>query len=91
MDQLLCNEGLGDASGRRDARVIAIVDDDQGFREALQLFLRTFEFQVEAFSAGEEFLRSSRLDAVGCVILDLTMPANLSERIPTAVKTVEIM
>jgi FixJ family two-component response regulator len=51
MDQLLCNEGLGDASGKRDARVIAIVDDDQGFREALPLFLRTFEFQVEAFSA----------------------------------------
>jgi two-component system, LuxR family, response regulator FixJ len=74
MDQLLRNEGLGDASGKRDARVIAIVDDDQGFREALQLFLRTFAFQVEAFASGEEFLRSSRPDAVGCVILDLAMP-----------------
>jgi hypothetical protein len=24
-----------------DARVIAVVDDDEGFRDALQLFLRT--------------------------------------------------
>jgi CheY-like chemotaxis protein len=74
MDQLPYNEGLGDPVGRRDARVIAVVDDDQGFRDALQLFLRTFAFQVETFASGEEFLRSSRLDAVGCVILDLAMP-----------------
>ena len=57
-----------------DARVIAVVDDDEGFRDALQLFLRTFAFKVEAFASGEEFLRSSRLGAVGCVILDLAMP-----------------
>jgi len=75
MNQLLFNEGLGDRIGKRDARVIAVVDDDEGFREALQVFLRTFAFRVEPFASGEEFLRSSRLDAVGCVILDLTMPA----------------
>jgi FixJ family two-component response regulator len=68
------SKGLGDAVGRRDPRVIAVVDDDEGFRSALQRFLRTFAFQVEAFASGEEFLRSSRLDAVGCVILDLAMP-----------------
>jgi len=74
MDQLLSNEGRGDAVGRHDARVIAVVDDDEGFRDAVQRFLRTFEFQVEAFASGEELLQSSRLDAVGCVILDLAMP-----------------
>jgi len=73
MDQLVCNEGFGDAGGS-DARLITVVDDDEGFREALQRFLRTFPFQVEAFASGEEFLRSSRLDRVGCVILDLAMP-----------------
>ena len=67
---------IGDQVVKRDARarVIAVVDDDQGFRDALQLFLRTFAFQVDAFASGQEFLRSSRLDAVGCVILDLAMP-----------------
>ena len=48
-----------------EARVIAIVDDDEGFRFALQRFLRIFAFQVEAFASGEECLRSSELDAVG--------------------------
>jgi FixJ family two-component response regulator len=62
------------AVGGRDARLVAVVDDDEGFREALLRFLRTFAFQVEAFASGEEFLRSSRLDAVGCVILDFAMP-----------------
>lgn len=68
------SKGLGDAVGRRDVRVIAVVDDDEGFRSALQRFLRIFAFQVEAFASGEEFLRSNRLDAVGCVILDVAMP-----------------
>ena len=68
------SKGLGDALGRRDARVIAVVDDDEGFRSALERFLRIFAFQVEAFASGEEFLRSNRLDAVGCVILDVAMP-----------------
>jgi CheY-like chemotaxis protein len=74
MDQFPCSGSIGDQVVKRDARVIAVVDDDQGFRDALQLFLRTFAFQVDAFASGQEFLRSSRLDAVGCVILDLAMP-----------------
>jgi FixJ family two-component response regulator len=68
------SKGLADAVGRREGRVIAVVDDDEGFRSALQRFLRLCAFQVEAFASGEEFLRLSRLDAVGCVILDLAMP-----------------
>lgn len=74
MDELRCKEGPSDPVGKRSARVIAVVDDDEGFRSALQRFLRIFAFQVEAFASGEEFLRSSRLDAVGCLILDLAMP-----------------
>ena len=73
MDQLRRNEGRGGAIGGRGPRVIAVVDDDQGFRDALQRFLRAFAFEVEVFASGEDFLRSSRLDAFGCVILDLAM------------------
>ncbi len=58
----------------REARVIAVVDDDESFRDALQRFLRTLGFQVEAFGSGEEFLRASQLGLVACVILDLAMP-----------------
>src|ERR1043166_757268 len=53
MAQLLCSEGASDSIGKRDARIIAVVDDDKGFRDALKLFLRTFEFRVEAFASGD--------------------------------------
>jgi FixJ family two-component response regulator len=73
-NQLLCNEGLGCGVGRRHVPVIAVVDDDEGFRDALERFLRTSGLHVEAFASGEEFLRWNRMDSVGCVILDLAMP-----------------
>ena len=67
MRQLLRHEG-------RNVLVIAVVDDDEGFRDALERFLRTSGLYVEAFASGEEFLRWDRMDSVGCVILDLAMP-----------------
>jgi len=74
MDQLPRNEGPGNGVGRRNVRVIAVVDDDEGFRDALQRFLRTLGFDAEAFASGEEFLRRNRMDSVACLILDLAMP-----------------
>ena len=54
--------------------VIAIVDDDESFREALERFLRTFAFRVRTFASGEEFLQSSELQLVACLLLDVAMP-----------------
>ena len=58
----------------RDAPVIAIVDDDESFRQALERFLGTFAFRVRTFASGEEFLQSSELSRVACLLLDLAMP-----------------
>ena len=58
----------------RDAPVIAIVDDDESFREALERFLRTFGFRVRTFPSGQEFLQSRELAVVACLLLDLVMP-----------------
>ena len=58
----------------RDAPVIAIVDDDESFREALERFLGTFAFRVRTFASGEEFLESSELRFVACLLLDVAMP-----------------
>jgi CheY-like chemotaxis protein len=58
----------------RDLPVIAIVDDDLSFREALERFLGTFPFRVRSFASGEEFLESSELRCVSCLLLDLAMP-----------------
>jgi len=58
----------------RDAPVIAIVDDDESFREALERFLGTFAFRIRTFASGEEFLQSRELGFVTCLLLDLVMP-----------------
>jgi FixJ family two-component response regulator len=57
-----------------DVPVIAIVDDDESFRQALARFLGTFAFCVRTFASGEEFLQSSELSVVACLLLDLAMP-----------------
>jgi two-component system response regulator FixJ len=74
MDRLVCDGGPVYGVDMREPRVIAVVDDDESFGDALQRFLRTFGFQAEAFTSGEVFLRSSQLSLVACVILDLAMP-----------------
>jgi len=51
---------------RRDVPVIAIVDDDQSFREALERFLGTCAFRVRSFASGEELLQSTELRFVSC-------------------------
>jgi len=57
-----------------DVPIIAIVDDDESFRQALARFLGTFAFHVRTFASGEEFLQSSELGVVACLLLDLAMP-----------------
>jgi len=57
-----------------DGLVIAIVDDDESFRQALERFLRTFAVRVRTFASGEKFLQSSELWLVTCLLLDVAMP-----------------
>jgi FixJ family two-component response regulator len=74
MARLAWDEPLIHEVEMREPPVIAVVDDDASVREALQRFLKTFGFQVETLASGREFLCSSRLALVECVILDLAMP-----------------
>jgi FixJ family two-component response regulator len=55
-------------------RRIAIVDDDPGVLRALGRLLRSANFEVEAYSSGEEFLLSKRDLSADCIVLDLHMP-----------------
>jgi FixJ family two-component response regulator len=62
-----------DASNVRSA-LLAVVDDDESVRESLPALLRSFQFEVCAFSCAADFLASDELTAVDCLILDIAMP-----------------
>lgn len=53
---------------------VALVEDDDGFREALTERLALAEFEVAAFPSAEAALRVLRPDFEGVVVSDLRMP-----------------
>jgi FixJ family two-component response regulator len=54
-------------------RVVFIVDDDASLRESLKDLIRSVGLCVEAFGSAQEFLRSKRPDAPGCLVLDVRL------------------
>jgi len=54
--------------------LVAVVDDDESVRQALEGLFRSVGLQVAAFASAEDFLRSHHLRITGCLILDLRMP-----------------
>ena len=54
--------------------LIAIVDDDQSFREALENLLALIEFRTAIFASARDFLDSPQFPNVSCAILDVSMP-----------------
>ena len=59
---------------KSDQALIAIVDDDQSFREALDSLLRLIGFRTAIFASARDFLDSPQFPHVSCVILDISMP-----------------
>ena len=51
---------------------VAVVDDEQPVRRALQRLLRASGFDVRLFATGADFM--AHLEGVDCVILDLHLP-----------------
>jgi FixJ family two-component response regulator len=54
--------------------MVFVVDDDAPMRESLKNLLRSVGLRVEAFASAQEFLRSTRPDAPGCLVLDVRLP-----------------
>jgi len=54
------NETKADLNGATKPRV-AVVDDDQSVREAVQSLLRSVGYSAEGFDSAEAFLLSGRL------------------------------
>jgi FixJ family two-component response regulator len=55
-------------------KMVAVVDDDESFRGALQRLLKSAGFPVRAFASAEDFLKSGRQHETGCLIADIRMP-----------------
>jgi FixJ family two-component response regulator len=54
--------------------VIAIVDDDESFRQAAVRLIRSLGYATAAFASAEAFLHSDRGHDVDCLITDVQMP-----------------
>jgi two-component system, LuxR family, response regulator FixJ len=57
-----------------DAPTIYVIDDDDGMRRALHTLLSTVGYRTAVFALADEFLAQAKLDAPGCLVLDIRMP-----------------
>ncbi len=57
-----------------DTPLIAIVDDDDVFRAALENLVRSLGLDARVFASAEAYLQSSLMDRTSCLIADMQMP-----------------
>ena len=55
-------------------KLVAIVDDDDSMRSALQGLMKVQGFCAHAYSSAEEFLKSGQQHQTACLIADIRMP-----------------
>jgi len=54
--------------------LIAVVDDDQSVRQALENLISSVGFEVKLFASAEDFLDSDTTLQTDCAILDVRLP-----------------
>jgi FixJ family two-component response regulator len=59
---------------RGKPQVVAIVDDDDLMRTALQGLLKSAGLLAQSFASAEDFLKSGQQHDTGCLITDIRMP-----------------
>src|SRR5277367_2128192 len=59
---------------QKKGTMVAIVDDDDLMRSALQGLLKSADLSAQAFASAEEFLKSGQQNQVGCLVADIRMP-----------------
>jgi FixJ family two-component response regulator len=57
-----------------DIPLIAVVDDDEAIRDAIQSLLRAVGLRAAVFASAEDFLQADQRQATACLILDVRMP-----------------
>jgi FixJ family two-component response regulator len=61
-------------AGSREAKLVAIVDDDASVRSALLGLMKAAGLTARAFASAEEFLRSGAEADTACLVADVRMP-----------------
>src|SRR5437016_14602494 len=59
---------------QRKGKMVAIVDDDELMRGALQGMLKSVGLPSKAFASAEDFLKSGQQHETACLIADIRMP-----------------
>jgi FixJ family two-component response regulator len=57
-----------------NTKLVAIVDDDDLMRAAVQGLLKSVGWPAQAFASAEEFLQSGQQRQTACLIADIRMP-----------------
>ena len=61
-------------TGQTRAGLVAIVDDDESVRRALQGLMKAVGLPAKAYASAEEFLNSGEQNQTACLITDIRMP-----------------
>ena len=86
------------AMPKRKNELVAIVEDNQPFRESMQKLITLLGYPVEAFPSAASFLASPFVVEVACLVADVNMPGmtgpelhrhlkNAGHKIPTILVT----
>src|ERR1700678_1010511 len=59
---------------QRQTKFVALVDDDDLVRTAIQGLLKSVGLPARAYASGEEFLDSGEQHQTACLIADISMP-----------------
>ena len=57
-----------------EERIVAVIEDDESYRVAVQRLLKSAGRSVKSFDSAEAFLNSGLQNETGCLIADIRMP-----------------
>ena len=66
--------------------MVAIVDDDESIRGAIEGLMKAVGLRARAFASAEEFLESGAQRSAGCLIADIRMPGMSGLELHAALK-----
>jgi FixJ family two-component response regulator len=61
-------------ASQENTKVVAIVDDDESVRNALQGLMKVAGYRARVFASAEDFLNSGEQEHIACLIADIRLP-----------------